>query len=137
FDKLDTLWLSAIFPRLDEKEPYQLAEDLADLGRCDEIAAFFTRRTERQTLCVITVFGIVQSRLHVFGDAHRPRGANKTEKLLLKGGHVGGAGGRKAYQKRKAARAHMGSDKAMPMLNQPKSLDSESRKNSATKRNVP
>ena len=105
-------------PGGDRPEADQLAEDLADLGRGDEIAA----PSERLARRVIAVGRIAEACRHVFGDRHRPAGVDTRREPLGEPRHspATAAGFRRDAQIMTAMPAKIiGIDSSMPIVSPP------------------
>ena len=107
-------------PDRDRPEADQLAEDLADLRRGDEVAG----AAERLAAHVVAVLGIGEAERHVVGDGDRPGGADMRRDLF-------GEAASRAFRRRRGAPRRdaqiirpmpnriIGIDSSMPMVSPP------------------
>ena len=109
-------------PRMDDEDADHLAEDLADLGRGDEIAG----TAEGLAGAVIAVFGVREAEREIIGDADRAVGLdNRLDLFAESGGHVGvlpfqscSAAWRRARSIAQRPSRIIGEESTMPMVSQ-------------------
>ncbi len=106
-------------PGLDKEDADDLAEQLADLRRGDEVAI----AAEGVARLVIAVFGIGEAQREIVGDADRAGGADDRLDLLGKWrGHRTAsalAAARRARQIAQSPISTIGRESSMPMVSQP------------------
>ena len=106
-------------PGLEQEHADEFAEQLADLGRGDEIAAL----SERLARAVVAMFRICEAEREIVGDADRARCQDERLDLVAeRRGHRRPLRRALAWRARRIAqrpRPTIGSDRSMPIVSQP------------------
>ncbi len=108
-------------PHADRPQADQLAEDLADLGRGDEVAG----AAEGVALHVVAVLGVGEAGRHEIGDRDRPAGADLRLELLGERRHAFSTAPGVCVWRRATTIIVMtptmiiGTDRSMPMVSPP------------------